>query len=171
MALAWGPWSWGQAEGAVSVDSPGPTSPDPFPDGKPAASKPPSAQRALSVSEPAAVRTPGGWKDGAWSPRLAWPTVPRTRPRLSPRLLLLPLPRDVNSLKLLIKNILLSPPKICFPVIFLLGGEMGAGGGGQGVEVKPSWVSMVKPRKPSPGPEEALAAPCPGSPSLAPQLC
>ena len=38
-------------------------------------------------------------------------------PPLSPHLLLLPLPRDVNSLKLLIKNIVLSPPKICdFPL-------------------------------------------------------
>lgn len=74
------------------------------------------------------MRTPDGWKDGAWSPWLAWPTFPRARPPLSPRLLLLPLPRDVNSLKLLIKNILLSPPKICFPVIFLLGGEIGGRG-------------------------------------------
>lgn len=69
-------------------------------------------------------------------PSAAWPTFPRARPPLSPPLLLLPLPRDVNSLKLLIKNILLSPPKICFPVIFLLGGEIGrrgwqAGSGGQ----------------------------------------
>ena len=61
---------------------------------------------------------------------------PMPAPPLSPHLLLLPLPRDVNSLKLLIKNILLSPPKIWFPVIFLLGREIGgrgwwAGSGGQ----------------------------------------
>ena len=69
MALARGPWRWGQAEGAVSVDSPAPTSPDPFPDGKPAASEPSSVQRALSGSEPAAVRTPGG--QGGEAPQLA----------------------------------------------------------------------------------------------------
>lgn len=49
-------------------------------------------------------------------------------PPLSPHLLLLRLPQDVNSLKLLIKNILLSPPKVCFPVIFLIEGEMGRRG-------------------------------------------
>lgn len=66
------------------------------------------------------------------SPRLAWPTFPRPHPTppfpLSPYLLLLQLPQDVNSLKLLIKNILLSSPKVCFPVIFLLEGEMGGKG-------------------------------------------
>lgn len=71
------------------------------------------------------------WLEGLGaSPQLVWPTFPRTPPQLpplSPCLLLLRLPRDVNSLKLLIKNIL-SPPKVCFPMILLLEGEMGEGG-------------------------------------------
>lgn len=37
----------------------------------------------------------------------------------------------MNSLKLLIKNILLSPAKVCFPVIFLLEGEIGEGVAGE----------------------------------------
>lgn len=56
-----------------------------------------------------------------------FPSTPALPP-LSPRLLSLQLPQDVNSLKLLIKNILLSPPKVCFPVILLLEGEMGGKG-------------------------------------------
>lgn len=75
--------------------------------------------------------TPGGWKD--WARALSWCGLlslapPPQLPPLSPCLLLLRLPRDVNSLKLLIKNILLSPPKVCFPMILLLEGEMGEGG-------------------------------------------
>lgn len=90
-----------------------------------------------------------------------WPTFPCARPPLSPCLLLLCLPRVVNSLKLLIKNILLSPPKVCFPVIFLLEGEMGEGGRGQAVEARPSWVSMGDPGEPRPGAEEATGRPLP----------
>lgn len=81
---------------------------------------------------------------------------PSPLPLLSPRLLLLQLPQDVNSLKLLIKNILLSPPKVCFLVIFLLEGEMGGRGwrarsGGQ------AFLSLCK------GPKGARAWPGGGS--------
>lgn len=69
--------------------------------------------------------------------------------------------RDVNSLKLLIKNILLSPPKVCFPAIFLLEGEMG----GRGTAGK-EWRSGL------PGSSwRTQGGPCPVSPSLAAWLC
>lgn len=55
-----------------------------------------------------------GWLEGLGSESSASvPYFPSPNPRLSPlspRLALLQLPQDVNSLKLLIKNILLSPP-------------------------------------------------------------
>lgn len=114
---------------------------------------------ALSGSYLLRPCTPACWKAGAQSPQQARPTFLRHPPpplsSPSPCLLLLQLPRVVNSLKLLIKNILLSPPKVCFPVIFLLEGDMGGRGAGGGRWPRsgdqPSQVSMEGAEEPGPG--------------------
>lgn len=88
--------------------------------------------------------TPACWKAGAQSPQQARPTFLRQPPpplsSPSPCLLLLQLPRVVNSLKLLIKNILLSPPQGLLPCDFPLRRRHGRKGGG-GRAVAKEWGS------------------------------
>jgi hypothetical protein len=69
----------------------------------------PHLPRALSGTEPAAAVYPARQLEGLGSkPSLAWPTFLLSL-ALTPHLFLLQLPQEVNSLKLLIKNILFSP--------------------------------------------------------------
>lgn len=137
--------------------APCPHLPTHSPDGKPEAAEASPAQP--SVARTCCGRAPrlaGRLGLRALSRRalLSFATPPPLSP-LSPCLLLLQLPRVVNSLKLLIKNILLSPPKVCFPVIFLLEGDMGGRGAGGGRWPRsggqPSRVSMEGAEEPGPG--------------------
>lgn len=115
---------WEQEVGPV----PCPRLPTHSPDGNPEAARS-RPHRELPEGDLPQPWTLGSGKVGfrtcIWHALLSSPPPPP----LSPHLLLLQLPGDVNSLKLLIKNILLSPPKVCFPVIFLLERETGGGGG------------------------------------------
>lgn len=93
---------------------------------------------------PAAAVHPGlleGWgsEPSAGAPYFPLPPAPPLSP-LSPCLLLLQLPRVVNSLKLLIKNILLSPPQGLLPCDFPLRRRHGRKGGG-GRAVAKEWGS------------------------------
>lgn len=72
--------------------------------------------------------------------------------------------RDVNSLKLLIKNPLLSPHKVHFPVIFLLEGEV-EGRETAGKEQRLGLLGLHEgPGEAGPGPRELLATLSPGHP-------
>lgn len=122
--------------------APCPHLPTHSPDGKPEAAEASPAQH--SVARTCCGRAPrlaGRLGLRALSRRalLSFATPPPLSP-LSPCLLLLQLPRVVNSLKLLIKNILLSPPQGLLPCDFPLRRRHGRKGGG-GRAVAKEWGS------------------------------
>lgn len=146
----------GRGSNGQSRERPAPSSPTHSPGGKPEAAEASSAQPSVARTRCGHVPQLAGrmgLRALSWSALLFFTTPPPRSP-LSPCLLLLHLPRVVNSLKLLIKNILLSPPKVCFPVIFLLEGDVGGRRGGRRPARsggQPSWVSMGDAEEPGPG--------------------